>query len=111
MFLGLCFSNQLLLKPRLGFNGRQVLTSSNDDERAYTRRYTDEGINVVALDPNNRSLYRARPEPGLRSRYPTNRFTGRLTGPAHFVGSWLASLVFGVLLLVAIGLAIARYVA
>lgn len=73
---------------------------SEDDERAYTRRYTEDGINVLALDRNGRGLHRARPE----RRFPT----GRLTRPTIPERSWLATVFFVVLVLVAIGMAIFR---
>lgn len=79
-----------------------MLTSSDDDERTYSRRYTDEGINVVALDRNNRGLFRARPERRLG--------TDRHSSPERPEGSRLASLAFGAVVLVAIGVAIARFV-
>ena len=47
-----------------------MLVDPNDDERANTRRYTEDGINVLALDRHGRGLHRARPE----RRYPSSRF-------------------------------------
>lgn len=45
-------------------------------ESDVSRRYTDEGINVVALDRRGRGLHRARPErrfPGRRMSAPAAR--------------------------------------
>ncbi len=75
---------------------------SSDDEQAYSRRYTQDGINVVALDRRGRGLHRARPERRLR--------TAGFSSPPHPPGSRIASLVFGVVLLAAIGLLVARVV-
>jgi hypothetical protein len=54
-----------------GFNEDVLATDSSDDEREHSRRCTEHGINVVALDRNGRGLFRARPEHRLRSaRFP-----------------------------------------
>jgi hypothetical protein len=79
---------------------RLVVTRSDDDERAHTRRYTEDGINVVALDRHGRGLHRARPE----RRFPTGRIS-RLFEPPR---SWVPSLIFVALVLAALGLAIHR---
>jgi hypothetical protein len=76
---------------------------SSDDERAYSRRYTDDGINVVALDRQGRGLHRARPERRIHSdRFPA------IPRPSP---SLLPSLIFGALVLVALGVVLARYLA
>lgn len=78
-----------------------VVIGSDDDERAHTRRYTEAGINVVALDRHGRGLHRARPE----RRFPT----GRLTRPVVPQRSPIVTAVLVVVLvLVALGLALAR---
>lgn len=41
------------------------MKSKTSDESV---RYTDDGINVVALDRRGRGLHRARPEPSLSSK-------------------------------------------
>jgi len=77
-----------------------LVVDSEDDERAYTRRYTEDGINVVALDRHGRGLHRARPE----RRFPT----GRLTLPTTPQRSWLAKAIFVALVLGALTLAVTR---
>jgi hypothetical protein len=78
------------------------VAGSSDDERAYSRRYTDAGINVVALDRQGRGLHRARPERRIRSdRFPVP--------PAP--SSSRLSLVFGALVVVALALVISWYLA
>jgi hypothetical protein len=76
---------------------------SSDDERAYTRRYTEDGINVVALDRHGRGLHRARPE----KRFPTGRFTRPVEPPS----SVLPTVLFVVLVVTAVVLAIGRLAA
>jgi len=78
-----------------------VIVDSSDDERAHARRYTENGINVVALDRRGRGLYRARPE----RRVPTSRFTR----PFEPVRSWLSTAFFVVLVAVLLALAISRF--
>lgn len=78
-----------------------MLVDSSDDERAHSRRYTEDGINVVALDRRGRGLHRARAE----RRIPTSRFTR----PFEPVRSWLATVLFVVLGAVILALAIARF--
>ena len=78
-----------------------MVIGSDDDERAHTRRYTEDGINVVALDRHGRGLHRARPE----RRFPT----GRLTQPVVPQRSPIATAALVVLVLVALGLALARW--
>ena len=78
-----------------------MVRGSDDDERAHTRRYTEDGINVVALDRHGRGLHRARPE----RRFPT----GRLTRPVVPQRSSIATAVLVVVVLVALGLALARW--
>jgi len=80
-----------------------MLGDSNDDERAHSRRYTEDGINVVALDRNGRGLHRARPE----KRFPTGRFTR----PIEPKSSVLPTVFFLVLVVAAVGLAISRFAA
>ena len=77
-----------------------MVVGSDDDERAHSRRYTEDGINVVALDRHGRDLHRARPE----RRFPT----GRLTGPIEPQRSWVAPVLVVVLVLAALGLALVR---
>lgn len=78
-----------------------MVIGSDDDERAHTRRYTEDGINVVALDRHGRGLHRARPE----RRFPT----GRLTRPVPPQRSMIPTAIFVVLALAALGLALARW--
>jgi hypothetical protein len=78
-----------------------VLAERDDDELAQSRPYTENGINVVALDRHGRRLHRARPE----RRVPTRSFP-RSAPPATSLAS---RLFVAVLLLGALGLAIARF--
>lgn len=77
-----------------------VVVGSDDDERAHTRRYTEDGINVVALDRHGRGLHRARPE----RRFPT----GRLSRPMTPQRSWLATAILVALVLGVLGFLLAR---
>lgn len=78
-----------------------MVAGSKEDERAYSRRYTQAGINVVALDRRGRGLHRARPERRLQSdRFPS------LPKPS---GSLLPSLVFAALVILTLGLVLGRY--
>lgn len=78
-----------------------MVGDSSDDERAYSRRYTEDGINVVALDRHGRGLHRARPE----QRFPTGRFTRPVEPPS----SVLPTVFFLVLVVAAVVLAIGRF--
>jgi hypothetical protein len=78
-----------------------VLVDSSEDERAHSRRYTEDGINVVALDRRGRGLHRARPE----RRIPSSR----ITRPFEPVRSWLSTVLFVVLGAVILALAISRF--
>lgn len=77
-----------------------IVGSDDDDERAHSRRYTEDGINVVALARHGRDLHRARPE----RRFPT----GRLTAPVEPQRSWLATAILVVLVLAALGVVLVR---
>jgi hypothetical protein len=77
-----------------------VLVDSNDDERANTRRYTEDGINVLALYRRGRGLHRARPE----RRYPSSDFS-RVSEPQR---SWLSTVIFLALAAVTLALAMSR---
>lgn len=78
-----------------------IVGPDDDDERAHSRRYTEDGINVVALDRHGRGLHRARPE----RRFPT----GRVTRPTLPERTWLSTAFVVVLVAAAIGLAIVRF--
>lgn len=78
-----------------------MLVDSSDDERAHSRRYTEDGINVVALDRRGRGLHRARPE----RRVPSSR----ITRPFEPVRSWLSTVLFVVLGAVILVLVVARF--
>ena len=77
-----------------------MLVDSSDDEQAHSRRYTEDGINVVALDRHGRGLHRARPE----RRIPSSRFTRPLE-PVH---SGLSTVLFVALGAVLLALALSR---
>ena len=67
-------------------------------ESDVSRRYTDEGINVVALDRRGRGLHRARPErrfPGRRISAPAAR---RWAAPLAFLLVALAAVLFAQLM-------------
>lgn len=78
-----------------------VVADRDDDERAQSRRYTEDGINVVALDRRGRGLHRARPE----RRFPTRR----ITRPVPAMRSLVPTVIFVALVLAALGLALARF--
>ena len=74
-----------------------MVVGSEDDERAHTRRYTEDGINVVALDRHGRGLHRARPE----RRFPTVKLT-------RAEPSRLPTVIFVLVLLGILGLVLSR---
>jgi hypothetical protein len=77
-----------------------AVNGSREEEQEYSRRYTDKGINVVALDRRGRGLHRARPE----RRYGT----GRVTMPPEGSSLLLRVVVIGALLVGMLALAISR---
>ncbi len=78
----------------------RVIVDEDDDERAHSRRYTEDGINVVALDRRSRGLHRARPV----RRFPTYRSVARPEEPRR----WVPTLVFVALVLAVLALVLVR---